>query len=431
MSRTLSQDEKEALPTLSIEIPKFPGPSSPFNSGVRIELYKSEDLKKEASSAKTNRTNWFEQQLWAIWRAIKRPVPYAFNTPEGRRSLDAGCIGYLLNKPKPEIIVHTDSNGYIYEVEPTGELLGRYLRLELKLVSELGYSSEQNLPSAANAASAVSVSPKRDESSFNRERLAQSAWLILISVAKSDGLITYGDLGKALGIHHRSVRIVLTLIQDYCLEQKNEPLTALVVSKDGVPGEGFIAWDVDDIGTALARIRAFDWSTIGNPFDYAQDGTTVGQLAVRLVSDPTSAEDIYRQVKVRGTAQLVFRQALLKKYGPRCAMCGLTYEPALEACHIIPWCDATHAERVNPLNGILLCNVHHKLFDRNIMTISKSGKIVLDTEVLTGRANSEADLAVTKALHGKLAYLPSDQRNRPSVELLTRHHHECEWGDLP
>jgi len=37
------------------------------------------------------------------------------------------------------------------------------------------------------------------------------------------------------------------VIQDYCLEEKLPPLTILLVNQHGRPGEGFIAWDVDDL----------------------------------------------------------------------------------------------------------------------------------------------------------------------------------------
>jgi putative restriction endonuclease len=51
-----------------------------------------------------------------------------------------------------------------------------------------------------------------------------------------------------MSIHHRALRFVLGKIQDLSLGEKLPPLTILVVNQDTTrPGEGFIAWDVDDL----------------------------------------------------------------------------------------------------------------------------------------------------------------------------------------
>ncbi|MGP0092310.1 MAG: HNH endonuclease [Xanthobacteraceae bacterium] len=266
----------------------------------------------------------------------------------------------------------------------------------------------------------------------NHVERAYRAWPILVKCAARDTPITYGDLGSELRVHHRAIRYVLGVIQDYCLGQQLPPLTILVInSVTRMPGPGFIAWDMDDLDRGRAEVSAFAWQTLDNPFEYAADGTTEDDLIETIVSDPDSASDMFGRIKVRGMAQMIFRKVLLHVYGGRCALCGLTFEDALEASHLVPWGEASPQERLDPRNGLLLCSTHHSLFDASFITITRSGLIAYsDPKGKDGRYSS-ADKALTIALHGKRASLPRSAQHRPSDWALARHHEIHEWGDLP
>lgn len=88
---------------------------------------------------------------------------------------------------------------------------------------------------------------------------AANAWPLLTETAASQSKITYADLAQHLGIHPRPIRYVLGVIQDYCLGEKLPPLTILVVSQRGVPSEGFIAWDVDDLAEGYRLVYGYPW----------------------------------------------------------------------------------------------------------------------------------------------------------------------------
>jgi HNH endonuclease len=137
VTRILSKLELEGLETLPIRIPDYEG-SHPFSSGISIEAYGLEELKKK-SVTKQARTDWFEKRLFAIWREIGKPVPYAFRTADGTiRSMDAGCLGFLFNRTQPELVAQTDPNtGEIVAVEPAGQFKTRYERLEASLRGEV------------------------------------------------------------------------------------------------------------------------------------------------------------------------------------------------------------------------------------------------------------------------------------------------------
>lgn len=265
---------------------------------------------------------------------------------------------------------------------------------------------------------------------INHAQRAEIAWSKLVAAANQPpglNLITYGALASSIGIHHRALPHVLGLIQEYCIEQKLPPLTILVVSKvSGVPGLGFIAWDVDDLDSGLRQVAEHPWGSLPNPFSYAKNGETEDSLAQRIVEDPKSACDVYALVKVRGVAQRIFRKALLHLYEGRCAFCGASFEPILQAAHLIPWSKCSQQERLSPSNGLLLCANHHRMLDCGQITLDLEMKIFFDDEADVS-AFSDADHELSTRLHRRRAFLPSKKKFWPSLGALRTHHEENDW----
>ena len=248
----------------------------------------------------------------------------------------------------------------------------------------------------------------------NQYERAYRAWPILTSRAAAHETITYGELAKQLGMHPRPIRFVLGKIQERCLDDKRPPLTILVVNQRGRPGTGFIAWDADNLSEGYQKVFAYRWAEDSNPFAFAGDGSTPEELADHIIRKPHDAQAVYGRIQNRGVGQIVFRLALLKAYSERCAFCGLSIESALEAAHIIPWSDASHADRVLPSNGLLLCATHHALFDAGILTIGQHHAIECRTQALPGHRWTEADRRAAIAFGGQTMRLPTDLRHRPS-----------------
>ena len=74
-----------------------------------------------------------------------------------------------------------------------------------------------------------------------------------------------------------------------------------------------------------------------------------------------------------------FREKILRAYEYRCAVCGFDvrvgHSPvALEAAHI-KWKQAGGPDKET--NGIALCSLHHKLFDRGAFTLSEQMQIMV------------------------------------------------------
>lgn len=249
---------------------------------------------------------------------------------------------------------------------------------------------------------------------------AFQAWPVLTERAGQRSTITYGELGEALHIHHRPVRLVLGIIQDLCIREHLPPLTILVVKKDGKrPGAGFIAWDPGRLDEGYEEVYQFPWGARANPLQFAaQGGVTPDDLAREVVTRPQDAAEVYQKVKSRGMAQVVFRLALLSAYRHQCGFCGLSLDAALQAAHIIPWPAATPGQRVSPANGLLLCSTHHALFDAGILSVSPARSITCQRDKLPGHRWTTADQRAAADLDGQPVRLPDDRRLWPDAEAL-------------
>ncbi|MBB3982842.1 hypothetical protein GGR44_002522 [Sphingobium fontiphilum] len=133
--RKATAAEVTDAPTLAISLPKSAHASDPISWGTTPEIYSSAGLKKVAID-KHARTDEFEKRLMGIWWATgEAPVPFFFKTRDGTlRSLDAGCVGFLLNRWRPEIEA-IEAADMIVAVIPKGDLLTRYAPIKERLIA--------------------------------------------------------------------------------------------------------------------------------------------------------------------------------------------------------------------------------------------------------------------------------------------------------
>lgn len=253
---------------------------------------------------------------------------------------------------------------------------------------------------------------------INQELRAYYSWKILVECAKNKKTITYKDFSNEIKIHHRTVRYPLEYIQDYCLKNQLPPLSILVVNKTtGLPGTGFKAWEIEDSEKGIKIVFDFDWTKLLNPFSYAENGTTENDLVKKILKNPENSGEVYSLIKNRGVSQSIFRSILLKTYNSRCAFCGFSHEEALEASHIIPYCDSSDSQKIDPRNGLLLCSIHHKLFDYGLISINQDYTIsILENQNIDKEI--EYNRIMTTELDGKKIYLPKDKMFHPEISYL-------------
>lgn len=105
-----------------------------MSRGSKPELYLEADLKKIATT-KQARTDEFEKRLIAIWWKTGKPVPFIFHTHEkSLRSLDAGCVGFLLNHYPPDCDPLTDTDGFVIALRPRDKMIARYEPIKGRLL---------------------------------------------------------------------------------------------------------------------------------------------------------------------------------------------------------------------------------------------------------------------------------------------------------
>ena len=122
-----------------------------------------------------------------------------------------------------------------------------------------------------------------------------------------------------------------------------------------------------------------------------------------------------------------FRINILRAYEYRCAICGFDVKlgdspVALEASHI-KWQKAGGPDEA--VNGLALCSLHHKLFDRGAFTLSKQRHILVsdDAHGTTGFQEWLMDF------HMKRIKLPQRRSYYPEEEFIGWHVREVFRGD--
>ncbi|WP_339304501.1 HNH endonuclease [Paenibacillus sp. FSL L8-0435] len=123
-----------------------------------------------------------------------------------------------------------------------------------------------------------------------------------------------------------------------------------------------------------------------------------------------------------------FRGMVLRAYGYNCAVCGYNLRMGhnlvgLEAAHI-KWVQAGGPNVES--NGIALCSIHHKLFDRGAYTISKDNDILVSEDVHGSRGLTEWLLKY----HRRKMKSPISIEYRPLNGYLNWHHEEVFKGKI-
>nr|WP_281647964.1 HNH endonuclease [Parendozoicomonas sp. Alg238-R29] len=114
-----------------------------------------------------------------------------------------------------------------------------------------------------------------------------------------------------------------------------------------------------------------------------------------------------------------FRRKVLTAYGYKCAVCGFDCRLGhasigLEAAHI-KWHQSKGPSTVE--NGIAMCALHHKAFDRGVFTITENHTIEV-SKYAYGSSETQRQIIVR---HNNKISLPYDPTQTPSSIFLTWH----------
>lgn len=123
--------------------------------------------------------------------------------------------------------------------------------------------------------------------------------------------------------------------------------------------------------------------------------------------------------------QVLFREAVLDAYGHACALCGYDVRLGsaglgLGAAHIC-WRPAGGPDHVT--NGLALCAIHHRAFDRGAVSLDHDYRILVSNR-LSGRTGLEEWF---RSLAGRKAHRPKDDVSAPWGAYLDWHHENVFW----
>jgi putative restriction endonuclease len=107
-------------------------------------------------------------------------------------------------------------------------------------------------------------------------------------------------------------------------------------------------------------------------------------LLLPALTFPTGPTVQSRLVLTR-VCQSFFRRAVLASYGQRCCLCALDLPSLLVASHIKPWA-LCEESRADPENGLCLCALHDKAFDRGLISVTENYQILIAPIVKKSKA---------------------------------------------
>lgn len=121
--------------------------------------------------------------------------------------------------------------------------------------------------------------------------------------------------------------------------------------------------------------------------------------------------------------QVKFRRDVLHAYGNKCTICSLREVDLLEASHIVRDADERGVAAV--VNGLALCAIHHRAYDRNLVGIDPRGTVHISERLLREIDGPMLGNGL-QHFHGTAINQPRREVDRPSPDLLEARFEEFE-----
>lgn len=112
-----------------------------------------------------------------------------------------------------------------------------------------------------------------------------------------------------------------------------------------------------------------------------------------------------------------FKSRVLTAYRFECAFCGMQLK-LIDAAHIIPVSDPNGSDETS--NGISLCALHHRAFDRALVTFDEEYRIKLNDKELDKFKKSSFDGQMNKFVNElrPIIKVPPDINDRPHIDFI-------------
>jgi hypothetical protein len=206
-------------------------------------------------------------------------------------------------------------------------------------------------------------------------------------------------------------------------------LTAVVATSEAHVGRALVeeGMTVDaealvPTGAAMAFVIALEAlpGTIRRLFELSRSlpSAPLDRFVTRIRELPNSTEA--ERLVIQRIGQDVFREALVDLWAGRCAVTGLDQPELLRASHIKPWTDCdTDAERLDPMNGLLLSAHWDLAFDAGLVSFLDDGHALVSKQLTV----SAMSLLVTTPVAPRIGAL------RPAHSSYLTYHRTHIWRD--
>lgn len=134
--------------------------------------------------------------------------------------------------------------------------------------------------------------------------------------------------------------------------------------------------------------------------------TEVIKFDRRIAEHNYYVDDEIASVKVRPW-QRSWSDKVKNSYGYQCAMCDIEHTDFLVGSHIKP-VSVDKDNRTNPANGICLCVLHDRAFDRGHLTIGENGQIIFSPVLRDFSLNKQLVSLTRKKFRKPLFNMPEN-----------------------
>ena len=136
--------------------------------------------------------------------------------------------------------------------------------------------------------------------------------------------------------------------------------------------------------------------------------------AIRTPESPMEIREMSKSYTITTVQQRLyharFRNAVLKAYRERCAVCGLRVRALLDAAHVND--DRDPHPAISVREGIALCAMHHRAFDAHILSFDDA--FIIHVQLPDRLTPGEGERAMLLAFAGKKLQLPADEECWPT-----------------
>lgn len=193
--------------------------------------------------------------------------------------------------------------------------------------------------------------------------------------------------------------------------------------------KGVATWEKDNQEIAIAFRPDFIAEYIRNLKSLHSFGESDQDLEILedITENPDEVNDtkissvtVDRQTAVVSVKKKIrdnsFKLRILTSYSNRCAFCGIQLK-LIDAAHIVP---VQHDGTDETSNGIALCALHHRAFDRNLVTFNAEYQIIYSKQQFDKLKEIGLDGGADKFVSDLRAviHLPPTITDRPHVEYI-------------